>query len=726
MRSRNGWPCVQPSTLRPGDEATIEVTLAIADGYHLYGSLDETGQPTTLTVTEAGPLRIVGDAEVPTGEPHAAGQLMSFWIEGSAVLRQRVKVPADAASGTVRIGLRVDYMTCTEDFCDPASSLETTAVLEIEAAGDGSGATTAHAAPSDATPTGPNAGRIAFRTRVEPEVARPGETVDVIVSVSVADGWHTFGNGDRDAPELVATSAQAAQPRGGNRLPNGEPSGDRQVLSGGFELRQAFAIPKDAEPGDLPLGMRVDYLLADADGAVPAASHEFSLPLVIEAGPVRTEYNGAAFITAEFGGWWGLILLAIGAGLFALLMPCTYPMIPITISLFSKQAEARGGKVLPLSLTYGAGIVAIFVLIGLLAGPYIVPVASHWLTNTVIAVFFIVFALSLFGLIELRPPAFLLNAAGKAHAQGGYVGVLLMGATLVVTSFTCTVPFVASLIALAAQGGTAHVIVGMGTFGLTMAIPFVALSLLPGRLRAMPRAGEWMNTLKVFLGFVELAAALKFVSNVDIVVNAGPVWLPRSLFLWIWTLLFAAAGLHLLSGFLRATAKPGWKRAVGVAFCFAFAGYCAYGATGNRLNPVMTAIAPPLDLGKHTKVKDDYDAALATALAQNKLLLVNFTGFACVNCRVMEDEVLPSAQVAELLERNYVEARIHTDHPTQGTENRALQQSMVSFVASPYYVIVDPATGLQISQHQLSGVGDGWDQVRDRFAAFLREPLRGS
>src|SRR5690606_18564488 len=134
----------------------------------------------------------------------------------------------------------------------------------------------------------------------------------------------------------------------------------------------------------------------------------------------------------------------------------------------------------------------------------------------------IFFALSLFGLIELRPPAFLMNAAGQAQTKGGYFGVLLMGATLVITSFTCTVPFVATLLALAAQGGTMHVIVGMGIFGLTMAIPFVVLSLVPGRLRGIPRAGEWMNTLKVFLGFVELAAALKFVSNVDLVVNEGP------------------------------------------------------------------------------------------------------------------------------------------------------------------------------------------------------------
>ncbi len=140
------------------------------------------------------------------------------------------------------------------------------------------------------------------------------------------------------------------------------------------------------------------------------------------------------------GSWWSLILLSIAGGLFALVMPCTYPMIPITFSFFTKQADRRGGNVLPLALTYGIGIVLMFVLIGVAVGGPIINFAGHWLTNLVITVAFVAFALSLFGFFTLQLPSFVTSAAGKASATGGLVGVFLMGATLVVTSFTCTAP----------------------------------------------------------------------------------------------------------------------------------------------------------------------------------------------------------------------------------------------------------------------------------------------
>jgi thiol:disulfide interchange protein DsbD len=207
-----------------------------------------------------------------------------------------------------------------------------------------------------------------------------------------------------------------------------------------------------------------------------------------------------------------------------------------------------------------------------------------------------------------------------------------MGATLVVTSFTCTVPVAGALLSLTADGGVTYVIAGMAMFGLTMAVPFVLLSLLPGKLRSVPRAGSWMDTLKVWLGFVELAAAMKFASNVDVALHEDPRWLPREPFLWIWTALFALAGGYLLLPVLRRQVKPGPGRAAGVVFSLAFAGYCAYGGLGHQYpmgDPVMPALAPPAthDPTHHEKVKDDYDKALQLAKDHHKLLLVNFTGF---------------------------------------------------------------------------------------------------
>jgi thiol:disulfide interchange protein DsbD len=220
------------------------------------------------------------------------------------------------------------------------------------------------------------------------------------------------------------------------------------------------------------------------------------------------------------------------------------------------------------------------------------------------------------------------------------VGVFLMGATLVVTSFTCTAPFVGTLLSIGATsssgGETGRVALGMTVFGLTMAIPFVLLSLVPGRIRAMPKSGEWMNTFKVTLGFVELAAALKFLSNTDLVWGWG--WLSRELFLYLWAGTFAVGALFLLGLVPLKGPVAGISPArmvTGLGFVL-FALYCWSGANGSSLDPVMTAIVPNYtnrastggaEPQRHAIVIDDYESARARATAEKKLLLVNFTGY---------------------------------------------------------------------------------------------------
>ncbi len=348
------------------------------------------------------------------------------------------------------------------------------------------------------------------------------------------------------------------------------------------------------------------------------------------------EHKDAGEAQEEDEGMLQFLLLAVFWGFFTLLMPCTYPMIPITISFFTKQAEARGGKVLPLSLTYGLGIVLIFILIGVAFGSLIIQFATHWLTNLVIGVLFLYFAFVLFGVINMKPPKLMLSAAGKAQTTGGFLGVFLMGATLVVTSFTCTAPFVGSLLSVGATGGggLGKVVLGMGVFGLTMAIPFVLLSLVPGRIRNMPKSGEWMNTLKFYLGFVEVAAAFKFISNVDLALD----WniLPRETFLLIWGVIFVAAALFLMGFIFKShagTRSP--KKMFSGALTMAFAIYCLLSVNGGELNNIMTAVVPPYSTageGEHGEqswsiVENDYDAARAQALAEGKKLLLNFTGY---------------------------------------------------------------------------------------------------
>lgn len=401
---------------------------------------------------------------------------------------------------------------------------------------------------------------------------------------------------------------------------------------------------------------------------------------------------------------WLFLLSAVGWGLFTLLMPCTYPMIPITISYFTKQAAQRKGSTLPLSLAYGVGIIGTFVLIGLVVGPPIILFASHPITNLVIGSMFIFFALTLFGAVNLQPPAFLLNVAGQASSMGGLAGVFLMGATLVVTSFTCTAPFVGTLLSAgASSGGLGRVALGMGVFGLTMAVPFVALSMLPGKVKSIPRSGEWMHSLKVTLGFVEIAAALKFISNVDLVWEWG--WLSRELYLFLWVGIFLAAALYLF-GMIRLKDEPTnevspARMTAGLVFLL-LALYCGYGAMGNRMDRIMTAIIPPYSNriggnggGVNTVERpiliDDYDSALARAKQEGKLLLVNFTGHTCVNCRQMEESVFKQPAVESVL-NGMIEVRLHYDGP-RGKEITAFQRKLLNSIAAPDYIVVDPKTG---------------------------------
>jgi len=679
----------EPATAAPGDEVTLVITGDIEPPYHIYGALDE--HPTTVSFGATGGLEKVGATLIPPGTEHDMLGIVNYWIEGTAVFKQKFKVPADA-SGEIKVSGHVDYIPCTPQFCDPDARDPFSAKLVVDP-----NAAPSAPAPSGQDPAGQDPGaqdpgaqnpggfpggelfpqlgggevedlgtsvdKLQVSARFEPAEAAQGETVTLVVSVTVVDDWHIYG-GDRDDgsgttveikdTSVVEASGKLVQPAG---VPHDNGLGGEDLwLEGSFELRRDYTIASGAPVGDAKIAAVLGFMPCNINTCLDPATIEVEVELKITEG----------------SNLWALIWGGILGGLFALLMPCTYPMIPITISFFTKQAEARGGNVLPLALAYGAGIIIVFLLIGLFAGPFIIEWATHWITNLVIGVVFVIFALSLFGWINLQPPQFLNNLAGKASSQGGYLGVFLMGMTLVFSSFTCTAPFAGSMLSLAASesGGIGEVMLGMGVFGATMAVPFVLLSLMPGKIAQMPRSGEWMTTLKVFLGFVELAAALKFLSNAEVVTGQGV--LPRELFLFLWAVIFALAGLFLL-GVIKfysdsgAGISPG-RLTAGTAVMM-LAAYCFYGTRGYTMDFVMEGIAPPYraavstlpdvntifgdakasvggsgngsgaiaggggdtaDNGHgaaHEIVADDHDAAVRLATEQQKLVLVNFTGY---------------------------------------------------------------------------------------------------
>ena len=700
----------EPAKARAGEMVRVIVEADVKEGWHIYGAPDTT-YPTKLAVTKHGKLQKFGREAVPTGKVHAVGAgLFNFWLEGKVPLSQQLLVPSDAKPGKVEVGGTVTYMACTETTCaDPVEGAAWQGTLEIEA-GD---ARDDHVAP-----------KIVFGGARFDGPARPGEVATLKVELEVLDGYHIYGSLDTSALPTTIKITEAGKLKVGD--PN-VPGGDMHEmpgqepnfwLMGKIEIEQQIIVPAGTEPGITTIKGRVDFMVCDERSCDPADFREFAAPLIVEKGKVRkgreapgsaaggdsgsaaggdgkgtegegVKGEGAAGDKSAGGGsggeateqvpvneletlpWWQFLLAAIGGGLFALAMPCTYPMIPITISFFTKQADARGGNVLPLSLAYGFGIVLIFAGIGLVvallisiydvaADQGIADFATNPWLNLIIGIVFLVFALSLFGLIDLKPPQFLMRQASQASAKGGVLGVFLMGLTLVVTSFTCTAPFVGSVLALSASKGAGMVVLGMVVFGLTMAIPFVFLSLVPGRIAAMPKSGMWMNTLKVTLGFVEVAAALKFISNADMSWGWGAM--SRELFYLSWMAIFAIAGAYLL-GWIKLKGESGEigpGRLVSALFMLMLATYFGHGAAGNQLTQLVESIAPPYstpwvatpfhnvsaatkDSGSnaglnggangghakgdaHTIVIDDFDTAKERALREGKRIFINFTG----------------------------------------------------------------------------------------------------
>jgi thiol:disulfide interchange protein len=334
------------------------------------------------------------------------------------------------------------------------------------------------------------------------------------------------------------------------------------------------------------------------------------------------------------------LLTAILAGLGALLTPCVFPMIPVTVSYFSKRAE-KGESRFAGPLAYSLGMIATFAVVGILFAVTIGATglnrfATHPTTNIALGVLFVVLALNLFGLYEIQLPSSLVNKANQGRTKGGLVGPFMMGLAFSLTSFTCTVGFVGLLLGLASQGDLIRPALGLTVFGATFAAPFFLLALFPTFLAKMPRSGAWMQTTKHFMGFLELAAAMKFFQNAEIVMDKG--WLTREVFLAIWAIIFAAAGFFMLGWLIlpKEYGTPiGWvRRGFGVAMV-GLAAACLMGIGGTHLRDVE-AFLPPKEYGKNKTAvesgevawkKDDYEGALQEAKATGKYVIVDFTGY---------------------------------------------------------------------------------------------------
>ena len=378
--------------------------------------------------------------------------------------------------------------------------------------------------------------------------------------------------------------------------------------------------------------------------------------------------------------YWNLFLLGFLGGLIALLTPCVFPMIPLTVSFFLKQSSSLRAGIFN-ALLYGFFIVLIYVLLSLpfhfldSINPEILnTISTNVPLNLLFFGVFVFFAFSFFGYYELTLPSSWGNATDEGASRSGSIGIFFMALTLAIVSFSCTGPILGSLLAgsLSAEGGALQLTAGMTGFGVALALPFALFALFPNALNALPKSGGWMTTVKVVLGFLELGLALKFLSNADLVSHWG--LLKREVFIGIWTLLAFGLTLYLFGLFRfphegKASLSKGGYGVAAISMIFTAYLFLGLVSKDNSLK-LLSGFPPPAFYSLSSTESDcplgldcykDYASGLAAAKAQNKPILLDFTGWACVNCRKVEENIWSRPEVFRLLNEELVLISLYVD-----------------------------------------------------------------
>ncbi len=667
---------VAPADVRAGETAQIILTAKIPAGYHMYSLSQDPGGgvPLTINLVNGGMVAMggkpVGSAFKKVPEPILKVTLEEY--TGAATFGVPLSVKA-GAKGSQKAALHVQYQICNERIC------------------------------------------------------RPPAQADVPVSVSVAPGT---ARANRKKPLTMLPTGKAALLTGPHQ---------RKPLAYGLHEHDKTVVVQ-AERGTLILA-----------GGPPDAPPVAAGGRTADVGGVQSGER------SQSQGLLPFLLGAIAAGFTSLLTPCVFPMIPITVSFFTKRRSAEGETAknqatqgVRGALAYCLGIIGTFTGLGLLTtvlfgATGIQNLAANPYVNIALGTLFVILAANLMGAFEILLPTWLLNRTQGAQGKnGGLIAPLLMGLTFTLTSFTCTSPFVGTVLLAAAHGHYFYPVVGMLGFSTAFALPFFLLALFPQTLARMPKSGGWLVTVKAFMGFLELAAALKFFSSADLTWGAGV--LTRPIFLALWAGISVVAGLYLL-GWLRLPhddkPKIGIARRVFGILTVVGGVYCLAGIEGKSLgqleafvpptpypyihkagqtgsaSPILASSAPggavASDVGTPKNPIMNFDEAVKVAQAQNKPIFIDFTGYNCVNCRLMEKSTLiDPAVVAEL--SHYVYTELFTDRgDAENQANQQIEQRLAKTTALPIYCAVTPDGKTVVAQ------SEGYTRDVNEYLAFLRK-----
>ncbi|MBQ0056252.1 MAG: thioredoxin family protein [Bacteroidales bacterium] len=596
-------------------------------------------------------------------------------------------------------------------------------------------------------------------------IATSGDEMTVSFVAAIDDTWHLYStDSPEDGPqrtEFHYETMTGLEPLGEATLTAGTPITHMDDAFGMeltyYEGSATFSQTFKVTGSEWTLSGYVFFMSCNDGMCTPPTRFEFALPdgvaVASDSGssasssangglwtPVIDQlqaFNGEGDITSDVSGqthsWWYILIAGFIAGLIALVTPCVWPMIPMTVSFFLKRTKDRKKSIRD-AYTYGISIVVIYVVLGLavtliFGASALNSLATNAVFNIIFFLLLVVFAFSFFGAFEIALPAsWTTKLDEKADATTGLLSIFFMAFTLCLVSFSCTGPIIGTLLVEAATSGSVlYPAIGMFGFAVALSLPFTLFAMFPSMLKSMPKSGGWLNMVKVVLGFCELALSLKFLSVADLAYGWGI--LDRETFLALWIVIFLFMGLYLL-GFIRLphdddpqpSDRVSVSRLMLALVSISFAVYMVPGLWGAPCKAI-SAFAPPmttqdfnLDPDSRIQTYHDYEEGMAAAARQGKPVLVDFSGFGCVNCRKMEAAVWTDPEVKRIIDDEYILIELMVDDKTSLAEVQVvnengkdvklrtvgdrwsyLQRSKFGANAQPFYVLLDhqgnPLTG---------------------------------
>jgi thiol:disulfide interchange protein DsbD len=612
-----------------------------------------------------------------------------------------------------------------------------------------------------------------------PATFRRGESFYLVIKGTFAPGWHTYPL-IFQTPKQDTDALSTLQVDGGGQLIPLKPikESEPKLIDDGtsgtmyehvdpFYWVQEVVVKPESTPGTKDLTIKVKAQVCNAS-VCTWENHELKVPVVIStesAVPLSPdlEQRLKAALTppspetpkdipvvskseTENTGFWGSLLTAISAGFLSLLTPCVFPMIPITVSYFLKQSESQPNKALVLASVYSLTIVLVLAAGGLILLRVLVDVSNHWVTNVVLATVFFVFGSSLLGMFDLALPAWLSNLTSAREDKGGLLGTFFMALTFSIISFTCVGPIYGGFLATEAAGQTTGVgggwlqkVPGVLAFSFAFASPFFVLAMFPRLLRSLPKSGSWMNSVKVVLGFLELAAVFKFLRAAELGLTGKADYFSFDLVLGIWVALSFLCGLYLLNVY-RLPHDHGMPDSIGVVrllFSVSFIAIALYllpglfktgegkpiKQRGELFYWVESFLLPEItNDGWSSNLPDSLDLALR----QKQLVFLDFTGLQCTNCKKNESQVFTQDRIKALFAK-YVTVRLYLDKTPageiqvpDGAGARELEQETFRDDTQPLYAILRPLGG---GKFDIIATYGGLIRDQEQFVRFLEAPL---